>query len=399
MASVSIHNKSPYYMAHYTVNGKLKQRSTKIPIAGGMVPGGMYKGVFIKKSAAKGKAQEVANEMEKVARGLTPVAIAIQNAGVDIRQELPSIRSFLEHHEEDVKGRLAVATYRNTKVAVQRLLDYLGDASDKPIDTLKIGALREWVKTLSRDYRSGTIRNYLASLSPAFEEAARSEILVRNPFDGVKPPPERPGDKLRRDPFSLDDIRKLIRELPPEWSSAVRCSYELGGQRLGDILALKWENVDFLRGIVAISTEKTGRHMVIPLKSSFRQWLESEHAARSPKPKDYLHPNLACRRSRNNALSTEFSTIVRLLGITDYEPRQHAGKRRNMSNKTFHSIRATVATLLHLHAVDPSIARAIVGHDSAAIHEVYVKPNLDQLLANMERLDPLDLPTYHAAGN
>lgn len=79
----------------------------------------------------------------------------------------------------------------------------------------------------------------------------------------------------------------MIATFPPEWSSAVRCCLETFGQRLGDILSLRWEQFDFENRVVNITTGKTGKTLVQPMRQGFVEW------ANKMKSKNLLHPRLA----------------------------------------------------------------------------------------------------------
>ena len=83
-----------------------------------------------------------------------------------------------------------------------------------------------------------------------------AEVIDRNPCAGVSIPPDRAGEKLHKEAFTLDEIRYMIEHFPPLWSSAVRCSFETFGQRLGDILRVNWNQFDWERRVVRFDTGK-----------------------------------------------------------------------------------------------------------------------------------------------
>lgn len=55
------------------------------------------------------------------------------------------------------------------------------------------------------------------------------------------------------------------------------------------------------------------------------------------------------------------------------------GRRRRWHSKTFHCLRATVATMVHANGVSQGLTMELVGHDSAEVHAVYIRPNAEQL--------------------
>ena len=49
------------------------------------------------------------------------------------------------------------------------------------------------------------------------------------------------------------------------------------------------------------------------------------------------------------------------------------------SSLSFHSLRHTATTLLHEGGVPAAVAQALIGHDSEAIHQVYVSVGFEAL--------------------
>lgn len=73
--------------------------------------------------------------------------------------------------------------------------------------------------------------------------------------------------------------------------------------------------------------------------------------------------------------SLEFTQLVRLHGIGVTGSEAGGGRRRRWHSKTFHCLRATVATMLHANGVSQGLAMELVGHDSAEVHAVLYSPD------------------------
>jgi integrase len=135
----------------------------------------------------------------------------------------------------------------------------------------------------------------------------------------------------------------------PEWRSLVRFGFYTG-QRLGDLAALRWSNVDLARGEIRFITAKTGRRMIIPLSEGLRT-----HIASLP-PSDQtdavIHPRaFAILEAHGNSsmLSRQFGELLASAGLRVSGTHQSTGKtrssRRNLNALTFHSLRRTATTL------------------------------------------------------
>ena len=159
--------------------------------------------------------------------------------------------------------------------------------------------------------------------------------------------------------------------------AAVRCCLGTYGQRLGDIRHLRWDQFDWGQRVVHMTTGKTGRVMHQPMLEGFFQWAQARYAwaqAQGGEAAVWVLPRL---RVHSNP-SQEFTQLMRMHGI-GVQNGGGQGKRRVWHSKTFHCLRATVATMLHACGVSQGMAMELVGHESAEVHAVYIRPTQEQL--------------------
>ena len=81
------------------------------------------------------------------------------------------------------------------------------------------------------------------------------------------------------------------------------------GQRLADVAALTWANLDLERDEIRMTTRKTGRRQVLPLAAPFR-----EHIATLPSNDDPTaprHPVAVETMARNHGYTAPLSKVVR----------------------------------------------------------------------------------------
>jgi integrase len=175
------------------------------------------------------------------------------------------------------------------------------------------------------------------------------------------------------EPFSREELNYLLQELPRDWADMVRVCLYTGGQRLGDVALMKWEQVDFEKGYIRMTSQKTSRKMIKPLILALQQCLVERFNERV---NQYIFPIQASQVEAyggTSHLSTEFTQHLQRLGIIQKGAKGRIRGRRNMSEKSFHSLRSTVATFLHAQGVPVYLAQAIVGHSSTAVHSVYIR--------------------------
>jgi integrase len=151
-----------------------------------------------------------------------------------------------------------------------------------------------------------------------------------------------------------------------------------GGQRLSDVAALTWANVDLQRKEVRFETRKTGRRVIIPLVGPLLRHAESLPAGISPA--DPIHPRAfqtLKAQGRTNTLSNQFDTILSQAGLKAYGSHQGVGKGRATKRDTgklgFHALRMTATTLMHDAGIPAATVQAIVGHESEDVHRLYIR--------------------------
>ncbi len=357
--SINQDPKSKYWFVSFiTPDGMQKRRSTKVP-----VQGGSFQSEKLTKVQARNRALI---EGQKIAE---------KECAKSIERNNISVREFLDNYLARRKHYVSHATFVNMTGAYNRMCTFLGKRANAPLHILTRNDAKKFVEQRRQEVRSKSVKKDMSSLCSAMNDALDSEIIHKNPFLRITVPPDTREEKIPKEAFTLDEIKFMISHFPPEWSSAVRCSFETYGQRLGDILDLTWKQFDWENRVVIMTTGKTGRPLLQPMREEFFIWAKSEFELRHAKLGDYLHPRLFSQKER---ASIGFGNLMREYGIGVLSSNA-GGKRRIVNSKTFHSIRATCATIIQSSGISQGMAMQLVGHDSELIHQGYVRPNLEQL--------------------
>lgn len=368
---VCLDAKSPYWIAQFTApNRRRVRRSTKVPVSGGF-----YEGEKITKTQAKSRAMLVALELAQLAE-----EEASSESNMTVRELFGTML-------QGKLGRVSPATYKNARTDYAQFCSWLGTRADNPARLIKRVDALAWLTARRAQVRANTCHKALTALRAAFSWAVDAELLSTNPFINLKVQPDTKDEKIVHEAFTLDEVRLLLDKLPDEWSSAVRCCIGTYGQRLGDILNLRWEQFDWRTRTVNLITGKTARELHQPMQDTFFQWARARYEQAQQQGGEaaiWVHPALRCHTNPSN----EFTTLVRLHGI-GLTGTGLAGSRRTWHSKTFHSLRATVATLLQASGVAQGLAMELVGHESAAVHAAYIRPTAALLRAAASRLPQL----------
>ena len=181
-------------------------------------------------------------------------------------------------------------------------------------------------------------------------------------------------------PFTLSEIGRILRAVKgSEWEGIVLFGLYTG-QRLSDIVRLRWENVDLIRGELALTTRKTRRRMLIPLAAPLSDYLVELPA--SDNGLQFIFPQAAgcLERAKSGtvgALSNQFHDILARAGLVRRRSHRKSklgtgrSSRRKASEISFHSFRHTATSLLKNAGVPQSVVMDIIGHESKAVSQIY----------------------------
>jgi integrase len=166
----------------------------------------------------------------------------------------------------------------------------------------------------------------------------------------------------------------------PEWRSMILFGLYTG-QRLGDIARLTWANIDLPGQRLRLTTQKTGKTLIIPMAEPLARHVES--LCVSDDPQAPIHPRALGfleAQGKTGGLSNQFADLLAQAGLRAPAHRTKGiGREKERSALSFHSLRHTATTLLHEGGVPAAVAQALIGHDSEAIHQVYVSVGEDAL--------------------
>ena len=325
-------------------------------------------GVKVGKAAEKRLAQSTADAMEAAAKKTSAVDAALDavRASAEMlghRSYMPSIKEYLENYKAGGKPS-SVSNYKRAK---DRLLEYLGATAALPLDKLKPSHCTDFLREELNRVSFGTVEYYLSMLRAAFNSAVRDDLIRKNPFSAI--PLRKIGnpDATKRLPFTAEEMHTIMTKFPTHWREVVMTSFLTGGQRLGDVCTLKWESINKKRNIITFRTGKTGKELLVPITPQLKALFDSK-----PQSDEYVFPEMAAKYQRRSTLSAQFTSLLKAYGIIEDSVKKLPGSRRNISKKSFHSIRHTVVSMLRSSMLfSADIAREIVGHDSEAIERAY----------------------------
>ena len=378
------------WFASYYVAGKQLVKTTGIPIVPAAIPPGKTNAAMMKQNEAS--ARLIAQELEKAVYGQQVDAALIKAlAGEKKGRQLLRGKQYMQGVKDYLNEWLLTekSTVNNGNKAVSLFVSFLGDSQNMPLDMVTPQHAKDFMSQELKRVRSRSVESYLTYLRTAFQKAVDSRLIPFNPFHKVNPGKLDRADKQERRAFTMEEAKRLTEVLPGEWPDMVRVCLYTGGQRLGDVATLTWDQIDMKRGIIVMTSQKTRRKMGKPIIPPLVDVLKRRHACRI---NERVFPSafLKCEQAggRTCRLSMDFRKL-----LWDYQfieaknPKERRNGGRNAWAKlSFHCLRSTAVTALRLAGVPADLCRVIVGHDSEEIERVYFRPDSGAIAEAMKHL-------------
>jgi len=269
-------------------------------------------------------------------------------------------------HERACKPT-TVTDYRNMSRVLGRTF------GDELIEDVSTESIERWKADFTREHQSSnrTLQKYLVTLHGIFKRATRVYGLPRNPVTNVERPrlPRRAGI----DVFSREEVMALVRAAASERDAALYLTAAFTGLRLGELLALRWGDVDFDADTVRVErnytagregTPKSGRGRAVPMMEEVAQALARlGQRERFTGGRELVFCDEVGRHLVYKSLSDRYKAAL---------------DRAELRRLRFHDLRHTFGTHAIRHA-DPREVMEWMGHADLATTQKYLayKPRGD----------------------
>ena len=258
-------------------------------------------------------------------------------------------------------------TQRCFKISFREFIRIVGD---KPLKIIGIRDIEKFLALKKSEATERTARTYFVTLASAFQSAVRWKYLQSNPFRLVDKPklPE-----IQPAYFSRTDFQNLMKYTEKKEFQSLYMFAVSTGMRLGEILALQWTDVDFVRCVIEVRnsnsfTTKTKKNRTIPISEQLKTVLKERMKSASCE----LVFHRDTRKFSEEYVSKSFKKTVRRSGLSD--------------NLHFHSLRHTFASWLVQDGVSLYEVQKLLGHSNIAVTQVYSHLQPEGLHSTVNRI-------------
>ncbi len=262
-----------------------------------------------------------------------------------------------------------VRDYRNTVNGV--LLPEFG--KDTPLERITTERIEEWRERLLDEGKLSrrTIQKYLVILHGILERAKRRKWIASNPASDVERVTVRRDDDFNV--LSPDEVMALARVAVSEQDAVIFVVAAYTGLRLGELRALRWDDLDFANRIVFVRRSLTNGHEGPPKSGKVRSVPLADQAARAL---DGLSRRPMFVAPGDRVFCSEVGAPVHDDQLRDrfYDALAAAGlghKREGSRPMVFHDLRHTFGTLAVGRASVVEV-KEWMGHANVATTEIYL---------------------------
>jgi integrase len=348
---------------------------------------------WVETPAGKKRKSAYAKTRKEAAEKLTR-ALAQRGRGLAFDAENLTVSEYLQQWlESSVKGSVKPVTFEAYGRTVRLHIDpALGSVRLAKLSPSHLQAL--YREKLDAGLKPSSVRLIHAVIRRALRQAHRWRLVVENVAAATDPPKPRP-EEMR--PLDAEQAKALLSAAHGHRLEALFVLAVTAGLRIGELLALRWEDVDFERGTLRVqrtlSGAKSGPRFTAPKSGRGRSIKITDHAA------DALKRHRAAQNAERLKMGSgwhdEGLVFCTVRGAPLRRGTVHQGSFKPLlksaglpKDTRLHDLRHTCATLLLGKGVHPKLVQELLGHSSIAMtldRYSHVMPGMgDQTAAAMQ---------------
>lgn len=302
-----------------------------------------------------------------------------------INVSVPKLEDYiLKYMNSTVKNNVEVSTYTQQMYYVENFI--IPRLGKNHMDKIKYEMVDDFYNKLLEEGNSRSVIKTIAMiLRKTFTFAESREVILRNVVRAVKHPKYKPA---RFKVWDKEQVKTFINGSKILVNHAAYVLGLTGGMRLGELLGLKWTDINYLTGRISFN------HIV--KYDKVNKLHLQEYLKTDPSRRTITMPLLAMEALKNhqmNSLPHEmvFHNFGNLIYPSEMSRRWTEDvKKTTLPQIRFHDMRHTHATLLLADGVTPRAVAERLGHSNInTLMNTYahVLPEMEQDIA--DRLDKM----------
>jgi len=263
-------------------------------------------------------------------------------------------------------------SYTRDSYRVRLFKDFFGDRSLESfspdlVEAFLVHRKKEGLlKRPDKPVADATLNLDIAILKTLVHRAVLNRMIDRDPIAGVKK--FKPFSRSRT--LEPEEYQRLLQNCSEHLRPIVKLAY-LTAMRCGEILGLRWEQIDFKNGVILLEAEdtKTQEKREVPLTEELIDLLKGI-------PRTIGNTCVFTWKGQSiGSIKTAFKKACRKARIEDFR---------------FHDLRHCAVTNLRKAGVNDSVIMSISGHKTHAVFRKYDRVDREDRLAAIQRAKELN---------
>lgn len=257
---------------------------------------------------------------------------------------------WLEFHRSTIK----YSTYEMYFCKIKKILEYFQDCDINSIDAFEVQKFLNELANIG--FSKSNIKKYRVTLSQIFDYAIVCKLITDNPCQHTVLP--RTKAAVPRRILTEEEIEVIIKSV----SIPIPCNFEIypfillyTGMRRSELLALKWEDIDFDDNTIHICKVCSFQKNVPIVDYELKNGDDDRYVPMPIVLRNILYPF-------KNRIGYIFNENGNLLTKSLSDKYFNTYLQKNNLKFTQHMVRHTYATMLYNAEVDVKTAQKILGH-------------------------------------
>src|SRR6266480_1934991 len=247
-----------------------------------------------------------------------------------------------------------------------RVLAWAREFGTRPLGQITRAEMETWRRKKMTTCRPATINRDLSRLRRMFSLAVEWELLEESPMAGIRFLRE---NNARTRYLSLEESNRLIAScIAPHIRALVTIALH-SGMRSGEILNLRWHDLDFAAGFILVRDSKNGESRQVPTDATLSALFRA-----------YPH-----RPSTDLVFSSSSGGHI----VDVRTGFLNSGKRAGITDLHFHDLRHTFASQFVMAGGDFYILKEILGHKSITMTQRYAHLSPTYKIKAIDRMNTL----------
>ncbi len=279
-----------------------------------------------------------------------------------------SFKELAEDYQKWMEGRHKSANSK--KYRISDMQSFFGNLPLRRFNALIVGQYQTGL--INKELKPASINKNISILKAMFRMAVDWNMVEEETLKQVRKVKLLPENNRRLRYLSQEECQALINACKPHLKPIVITALNTG-MRKGEVLRLKWEQVDLKHGFILLDVTKNGERREIPINNTLKQTLKGL-ARRLDISYVFADPKTG---KPYQGIKRSFHSALKKAGISDFR---------------FHDLRHTFASHLVMAGVDITTVRELLGHKTltmtlryahlAPAHKVKAVDILDNALNN-----------------